>query len=208
MNHGVASSSEVFPCHVGDATEAQFSALSLLRRYVQVFLDASTVTFPPLDWECLFQHPKQDYSGDLVLKAQELTLQRVAPALPPASLAGSVDSVALASEALRPWLLDPWRSILPADSWPDVLPTAKVHVRDSDWDGLLELLHARGVVRFLTDEELVRHPRSGEPILNGFFGVPKGSVTDSGFSLSTCSLRLIVNAIPANSVQLPVLGEI
>ena len=49
---------------------------------------------------------------------------------------------------------------------------------------------------------------NGAPLLDGLFGVPKGSVLDDGLSLSTCPLRAVSNAIPSNSVQFPIAGEI
>ena len=190
------------------ATDAQLSAIALIEKDVEIFLAEGEGCFPELDWDSLFKSAKLEYSGDLVMKATKLSLARALPALPPEGLAGSVDAVALCGEALRPWLVDPARSILPEASWPDVVPPAKVHVVDEDWEPLLAVLHKRGICTFVRDDELVRHPRSGEPILNGLFGVPKGAVTDADYSHDSADLRLIVNAIPANSIQEPILGDI
>ena len=115
-------------------------------------------------------------------------------------------SFRLCSPATRPWFLGPERSLLPREALPSRLPLARVRVAPHEWDRVVTGLYDRNIVEFFSNGQRIFH--NSAPLLDGLFGVPKGFVLDDSFSLSTCPLRAISNAIPSNSVQLPIAGEI
>ena len=54
------------------------------------------------------------------------------------------------------WFLeDPTRCLLPVEQRPDALPTTRVHVEDdAEWESIVRLLLARGIVRAVADAEI------------------------------------------------------
>lgn len=187
-------------------SEAQEKSVALVAQDVEVFLLEGTTTFPALDWAALQRSLKTSYSGDVVLRGQALEWERMEPGLPPLGLAGSVDSLALAAPGMRRFLSDPALSVLPKEQWPSPLPEARVRVSQGHWERVLNGLHARGIVEFLPDSSLVVH--KGQRLLNGLFAVPKGDLLDAKFCPCNCPQRTIVNAVPSNSVQQQIRGEI
>ena len=107
---------------------------------------------------------------------------------------------------MKVWLERPELSLLPRESWPERLPVARVRCGAEEWEKVCLGFYKRGIFDFIEDSSLLR--RRGEPLLNGMFALPKGSVTDPGFDPQQCPLRTICNAIPSNSVHQAILGEI
>ena len=97
---------------------------------------------------------------------------------------GSVDTMRLASAAMRPWLLNPEWSVRPRDEWPKRVSKAKVRVRPDQWDPMVEGLFAHGIFISISDSGMLRD-ESGHPLMNGLFGVPKGDPLEANFSVDT-----------------------
>ena len=206
MALGYSSANRFDPCREDLMNPAQLEALNLLMRDVEIFCMDADVKVPEMDWRALSRAVKLGYSGDVILKGQDITWARIEPALPPPGLAGRVDALALAAPPLRPWLRDPWLCAKPRDQWPARFRKAKVRCSDGEWQRVCEGLYARGIIDFLPARDLIWH--HGEPLLNGVFGVPKGEVGSPGFDPLTCWLRLIIQAMPTNEVQNPLIAEI
>ena len=126
-------------------------------------------------------------------------------------MAGRVNALELCAPAFRQYLADPQLSLLPRESWPDRLGSTPVRVAPGEWDEILAGLHARDIVSFIRPEDMIRHvsPDGEETRLSsGLFAVPKGDIGAAGFCAETAPQRLIVNAVPSNSIQRPIAGDI
>ena len=97
MALGYSSANRFDPCREDLMNPAQLEALNLLMRDVEIFCMDADVKVPEMDWRALSRAVKLDYSGDVILKGQDITWARIEPALPPPGLAGRVDALALAA---------------------------------------------------------------------------------------------------------------
>ena len=59
------------------------------------------------------QGKKLTYTGAVALPAENMTWEQLAPALLPKGVAGSVNTIDLADESLRPLLAEPRLALLP-----------------------------------------------------------------------------------------------
>ena len=75
---------------------------------------------PHKDWESLISGRRLTYQGEVVAKAERLTLAQAEPALPPGKLAASINIMDIVPEHLQALLRDPSKSIKPVDEWPEV----------------------------------------------------------------------------------------
>ncbi|CAE7643546.1 unnamed protein product [Symbiodinium necroappetens] len=152
--------------------------------------------------KCL-QSKQVDYSGDEVLKALPLRLGELMPGLPEDGVAGSLDASAIADDTVQRWLLDPTVTLLEPASWPDPLPAASMKVDREHWFEIVGLLFKKRILVPIDFEEIFKV--RGKPVLNGVFAVEKKGTPLPGELRVT---RLIMNLVPANSLQKLMAGDL
>lgn len=183
-----------------DPSLAQEAALSKLRDYVVDFVQGPEI--PVLNWGEVIRNVKIDYNNEEVKLPELVTWARLEPALPPLGGGARVRAADLAEGWLRECLLDPSRCLLPEEDRPKAVPPARVWVEsDEEWSKVCGGAADRKLFTFLKKEEILHV--GGEPVLNGLFGVPK-----KGGTGETSPLRMIINAIPTNSLQRLLAGDI
>ena len=188
------------------ASEAQLRCISHLREQVVYFLRVDE-KLADVDWKGLFMAKQCDYTNELILKGRPVRWSQVKGGLPPTGVAATVSACKLASPTMARLLGDPMLNIKPLSQWPSSLRRTRVMVGSQfDWDELLEGLYRRNMLSFRARSTLVQY--RGKYLTDGMFGVPKGNIHAEDFSLDTCVLRLILNAIPSNELQHIIPGEI
>ena len=115
---------------------------------------------------------------------------------------GIVDPLVIAGPEVADSLRDPESMLVAPEERVAVRP-ALVHASDEEWDKIGAELLRRGVVVEIDPNEAP--VVCGSRILVGAFGVVKSGVP---VPPATRVLRLIINAIPSNSVQRPILGDV
>ena len=143
----------------------------------------SSEPLPGVDWRRLLAAKSVDYNQDLVLKGRPLTWSQVEAGLPPPGVAGGVRAVSLAAPPMARLLADPMLSVKPREEWPDTLRRTRVLAKPNEWPKIVRGLHGRGMIRFLREDQLVRHGE--QSLTNGVFGVPKGNIFAPGYDLNT-----------------------
>ncbi len=90
--------------------------------------------------------------------------------------------------------------------WPEKLPAARMRVSDEEWVKLAPELIRRRICTTLTPDQLIHH--NGEVLTAGMFGVSKGKSTLAPDGRLVEVLRLIINLVPSNALQHPLLGDV
>ena len=164
------------PVHRGAVSKAQKLANDRLWNLVRDFVDDHSETKEKLprspdmgEWRKRLGDVRISYHGEVVEKAQRLTLDQVMPGLPPQGYGASVPLIELCEGELRTRLEDPMSNLLPEEELPDDIPAPKVHASEEQWEMIVKELHTRGLVRPVEDPVEVK----GKPLLNGSFGVIK-----------------------------------
>jgi len=198
-----AFSRETFTQPVG---ASQVECVRRLHVLIDAFIGDGEAMTPNRDWAEILSASRMSYDGDVVAKAQELTLEQVLPALPPLGIGGSVDALELCDGGLRDLLLDPSLSVRPRSEWPARLTKARMRIQPAAWLELGPELVKRGICTTLKAEQLVTH--NGDKLLNGVFGVGKKKwVTSAKTGKQVEVLRLIVNMVPSNELQVPIVAD-
>ena len=196
------------PFHYHEPHEGQRRALDRIRLAAMRFVDEMSMDktpelprTPPWDWLEKLKGKKVSYTGEVLEVAQTLTLEEVLPALPPAGTPIS-EVLSLCSQEVRDQLEFPDEQFLPEAQHPEVVPQAKVHASQEEWNKIVQVCVDRGVMEVVDYDSipLVR----GRPLLNGAFGVLKQGKVVDGHRV----LRLIMNLTPANMVLRTILGDI
>ena len=196
------------PVHRGAVSKAQKLANDRLWNLVRDFVDDHSETKEKLprspdmgEWGKRLGDVRISYHGEVVEKAQRLTLDQVMPGLPPQGYGASVPLIELCEGELRTRLEDPMSNLLPEEELPDDIPAPKVHASEEQWEMIVKELHTRGLVRPVEDPVEVK----GKPLLNGSFGVIKpGKYLDDERPI----LRLIMDFRATNSVTRILAGDV
>jgi len=190
----------------GGFGSAQVECIKRLHVLVDEFIGENVAQTPNRDWATLLSESRVSYEGEVVAKAQELTVEQVLPALPPLGIGGSVDALDLCDASLRPLLEDPMLSIRPRSEWPEKLTKARMKIKPDEWEKLGPILVERGICSTLAESELIVH--KGDKLLNGIFGVGKKKwITSPETGQTVEVLRLIVNMVPSNELQVPMTAD-
>ncbi len=206
MNHMysncAADSAEKTP--VGPPTVAQLAAIQHLGSAAATFLHTSPSVLEPVAWAEELAKKRVAYDGEEVGTAESLTLEQVAPGLPPAGVAGKLCAASLCTGNVRRCILDLDGQVLPEERWPEKVPKAKIWASAAVWESLVALLWSLGLVTPIRLQD-VFHVR-GEPVLCGGFGVRKGpeKTVEMPGGILACALRLIMNLVPSNTYQWPI----
>ena len=91
---------------------AQLVSLRHIHLLADHFMGMDTAVVHRRDWRCIIDIKKIAYDGEVIAKAQELTIAQVLPGLPPEGVAGSVKAVDLAAPRLMELPLDPSLSVI------------------------------------------------------------------------------------------------
>ena len=196
------------PVHRGPVSKAQKMANDRLWNLVKDFVDDNSEVKEKVprspnmgEWGKRLGDVRISYHGEVVEKAQKLTLDQVLPGLPPPGYGSSVPLIELCEGELKARLEDPMSNLLPEEEMPDDIPAPKVHASDEQWEKIVCELHSRGLVRPIEEPVVVK----GKPLLNGSFGVVKaGKFLDDERPV----LRLIMDFRATNSVTQVLTGDV
>eukprot|EP00435_Cladocopium_sp_Y103_P061594 s1327_g23.t1 len=153
------------------------------------------------EWGTKLGDVRISYHGEVVEKAQRLTLDQILPGLPPAGFGGSVRLVELCDGELRERLEDALGNLLFEEELPEDLPSPRVHASPEQWELIVQELYKRGLVVPVEDPVEVK----GKMLLNGAFGVPKpGKYLDDERSV----LRFIMDFRCTNAATRILTGDV
>ena len=195
-------------CRKG-ASAAQARALARLRSRAEAFCgnDRPGEEAPrgaSCPWTDRYKDRRLSYTGEALTAPLPLTAAQLEPGLPPDGAGGSIPILDFLDGDLAWVLEDPTRCLLPAEQRPDVLPITRVHVEDdAEWENIVRLLLALGIVPAVADAEISRH--RGRRVLNGAFPVEKpGKFLDNGRVVR----RLIMDVWQTNALLLCLQGDL
>lgn len=137
------------------------------------------------------------YTGEEVEVAMSLSVEQMAPALPPIGFGGSIDALPFLSPGTAEWLSNPRRLLKDPKEFVNHRFEAKIHVEKGQLVEVAKLLVERQVCVWVEESQVFRH--KGRTLFNGLFGVQKGSLTPGGKPV----LRTIMNLMPCNGLFLP-----
>lgn len=152
------------------------------------------------DWRKDLNSKHVGYAGEEVSKCHELTWEQVLPSLPPLEHGGCIEAVDWVGVQTRRFLLNPHLILKNDDDI--VLPRmpGRVHIKTEDKLTIAQELVKRRICSWLP-LRLV-HESKGQKILNGFFGVAKPAVINTGAPV----LRLIMSLTGSNATQFQLTG--
>ena len=190
------------------ATAGQSACLQRLWESVKTFVDDTSEVKEKLvkspgreGWKQKLDSFRVSYQGEIVEKAQSLTLAQILPGLPPVGYGGKVNIAELCDGRVKDMLLDPELVMLTGSELPATLPRPKVLATDEEWAKICRELYDRGLVRPVEDCASL----DGVPIENGAFGVVKpGKHLASGEPI----LRLIMDFRACNAVTRIIEGDV
>ena len=191
------------PCKEGKWSAAERRAVRAIGSGVNRLLGhgrAHLPVDPDLDRE--LRSRKINYQGEEVGVCHRLTLEQVLPSLPPKGHGGSINALDFVSRHTQELLLNPSRSILEDDG--RSLPRMKgiIHADDCEMQLIADELVERGVCQWIGSDDVAVY--RGKKVLNGLFGVEKGSKLDNGKPV----LRLIMNLVSSNATMRQVTGAV
>ena len=189
-------------------TKAQKQCQDRLWSAVKTFVDDVSETKekfikapPASEWRSKLEGVKLSYQGEIVEKAQELTLEQILPGLPPPGYGGRVKLEDLCDGETKELLVNPLKALLSGPDLPEVLPNPRVMASAKEWELIGGELYRRGLVRPVEKPAKL----DGKLVLNGAFGVPKpGKMTESGHQV----LRLIMDFRCCNAVCRVIEGDV
>ena len=206
--HGGAEAASLPRPACGPCTPAQAEASLHIVRAVELFVLYSPEEVVFEDWTNKLKETAVSYGGEEVSRAQRMTAAQVVPTLPDVGLAAAVPALDVATGAVRHFLERPDECILPEARWPASPRRATTWAPEEEYYDIVTALLERGIVRPIQkDKVFAPH---GRPVLNGTFGVVKAG--DDPVELpgggSGPRLRLIMNFVPINEYQVPILGDV
>lgn len=142
------------------------------------------------------------YTGEEIGTPEEITLEQMIPALPPASHGGSIPVVDWLEGRTRWLVTHPDERIL--EDHGQELPKLqkKVHIKQDESLQVGKALVERGICDWVKSTDVFCY--RGQKILNGLFGVQKGVMTSSNKPV----LRLVMNLIPTNAILKEIRGRV
>ena len=192
------------------ASAVEMEALRLLERKIEHFLESMKAEPPKdADWQRLLRSKKVGYGGEVVGKAQKITLEQVLPGLPPEGLGASVSAHGLATGKVRELLADPSLVIKAVEEWPETTPRASIMADPEEAIKIAVELVRRKIFRVARKGERV-WGCDGRLLSAGLFGVGKGKQVQVGKNLFEI-LRLTSNELQGDfdgdTATLPYLGN-
>jgi site-specific DNA-cytosine methylase len=191
------------PAPGSQATAPQEQALSTLWELVKGFIDEKEKGGVPRtsleNWEHAIDSLRISYTGEVIEKAVDLTLEQVLPGLPSVEHGASVDITEVLPAYLKEELLHPERLLLEPPQ--GKRPYPRVRAAPGEWPKVAKALFERGLVT-----PVDRCPElEGEKLVNGSFGVSKPDKhTESGLPV----LRLIMDLRATNYAMAQIDGDV
>ena len=191
------------PAPGSQATAPQEQALSTLWELVKGFIDEKEKGGVPRtsleNWEHAIDSLRISYTGEVIEKAVDLTLEQVLPGLPSIEHGASVDITEVLPAYLKEELLHPERLLLEPPQ--GKRPYPRVRAAPGEWPKIAKALFERGLVT-----PVDRCPElEGEKLVNGAFGVSKPDKhTESGLPV----LRLIMDLRATNYAMAQIDGDV
>lgn len=158
------------------------------------WMDSST----PVTGEGFFKCRGVDHRGEEVLAAQSMQWENVQSTLP--AEVGQVDLSSVVELGSLHYVQHFEEYLLPPEDQIYTRPP-KVMVPPSEWERFCGELLQRGVFSKIHEDDL--HQVSGQPLLNGLFGVSKGDYTGHWENL-----RVIMNLVPVNKICRSIEGDV
>jgi hypothetical protein len=155
----------------GPCTDAQYAALVRLGTAADMMCGMSPLAFGSKDWGTELTKSVVTYNGVEVCKAEGLVIPRVAPTLPAAGVAGTLDIVPLLSGFTQEAILNPTRVRLSEGEIDDSWATPRLRMAEGECaEELLAELYRRGLLRIISPDEVWCH--KGSPVTNGLLPSP------------------------------------
>ena len=85
----------------GEPSSTQMESLSRFYLQVDQFLGADEAVISDKDWKQVLASKRLSCGGEVVSKAEEVTLEQILPALPPPGIAGSIPAVDLVGRQMK-----------------------------------------------------------------------------------------------------------
>ena len=175
------------------ATAAQEEALTKVWDFLKVFLDekdkGGVPRTPTFNWSQELGELRVSYTGEVVEKAQGLTLKQVLPGLPSPEHGALVNLVELLPKDLEESLNHPERLVKKVFDGP--MPKPRVLAEPGEWPLIAKAMYDRGLAIPVESIPSV----GGTCVMNGAFGVVKqGKKLESGEDV----LRLIMDLRGSN----------
>ena len=187
----------------GPASPAQYAAIVRLGAAADVMSALSPDAVASHDWSVELGRAAVSYEGEEVSTAEPLCQARVAPTVPPAGVAGSIDLLPLTEGFLFEALQNPALTRLAESEVDDNWPRPRLNMEHGeDGENFMVWLHELGLLTVIDEEEIWTH--KGLAVLNGMFGVIKATPQHKRIRWRGALvelLRLIMNLVPSNSLQ-------
>eukprot|EP00435_Cladocopium_sp_Y103_P059207 s283_g21.t1 len=143
-------------------TAAQELMLTRLERAVQRFTEKGGMVSALNVTQADLGRVRFDYGGEPVQYMEELEASKVIACWPKIGEAAVQDARLFVPDHVREWLDDPRKCLLPVSAWPETVPKSRVRASDKEWELIVEAAVARGMMRMVHEDELLRDA-SGEP---------------------------------------------
>ena len=167
--HATMGKSRTGPAHLTAAQELMVTRLMLA---VRRFTDKEGKIHPLTTSLAEIGKVKFDYGGEPVQYMEDLEAAKIIPCWPAVGEAAVQEARDFVPPHVQDWLDNPEKCLLPAAQWPEEPPVSRVRATDSEWELIVEAAYARGMMRMVSESELLRD-QAGRPILNGAGAVKK-----------------------------------
>eukprot|EP00971_Amphidinium_carterae_P167159 3312114-Amphidinium_carterae.1 len=175
---------------------AQRVALTKLWQQCNTFVQLPECSLsPPLDVAQYYAGRGVSYSGEITMKAEALSWNRMVGALPPKEYCASIPALALATGNLKRYLECPEDAVVDVSSMSKRPKPGRVLMVRGEERSIARGLIERNLCRLIPKQELLHI--GGEPLVNGCFGIPKPNCKEEG----PAPLRFIMNLTATNSIM-------
>lgn len=191
---------------------AQELMVTRLERAVRRTLDKGGVVSPLKVSQAELGRVRFDYGGEPIHYMEDLVASKVIACWPKVGEAAVQDARAFVPDHVREWLDNPQGCLLPQSSWPETPPKSRVRASDEEWELIVEAAVARGMMRKVPEDELLRDA-SGVPVLNGAGAVKKIKRIGGEDQHLQRFISILVPSnsyqahMPGDDVHLPYLGQ-
>lgn len=190
-------------------SKVQAAAMKNLKSTVEYFVDLPDGRVSERDWPAFMAARDITYPGEVQAKSQRLPWRQMLPGLPPQGMCGKINALDLCEGVMRELLLDPGLTVKPVEQVAHIPPHGKCMVVPGEELLIATQLLDYGLVAPIDPSEV---PVFGDRLLlNGHFGVGKGSYVDGDGQPGSESLevlRWILNLTVSNSVMISLRGDV
>eukprot|EP00438_Fugacium_kawagutii_P035066 Skav236673 [mRNA] locus=scaffold338:400738:405778:- [translate_table: standard] len=189
----------------GYASKAQEAALERIWQMAKIFVNekpeqkGGVPRTPEAPWKGELSKLRVSYTGEVVEKAQPLTLEQILPGLPSPDHGGLVNILEVVDERLARKLKRP--DLMLRENIAELVPEPQVMCGDIEWAKVAKALYDRHLVTPVDQFPVIDE----KPVLNGAFGVVKPEkFTEAGEPV----LRMIVDLRASNTILEQLEGDV